>query len=110
MLSNRPFATDSWNLGSFSNSTFHSDYHTLYEVESFMHEMVLSYPDIIRLAEIGHSAEGREMYALEISLDRKARSKNVGSSQTKTKQGFVITGAQHAREVCSLAITHCTAC
>ena len=64
-----------------------------------MHEMADLYPDLIKIAEIGHSAEGREMFALQISADRKARSEQRRSNQVKAKQGIVITGAQHAREV-----------
>lgn len=68
-----------------------------------MHEMARLYPDLITVTGIGHSAEGREMYALEISADKKARGR--GSSQAKSKPGFVVTGAQHSREVCSCSRT-----
>lgn len=55
--------------------------------------MAILYPDIVQLVNIGHSAEGREMVAMRIS-------KGSGGS-LKQKAGFVVTGAQHAREVCN---------
>ncbi|KAH9950804.1 hypothetical protein B0H21DRAFT_721773 [Amylocystis lapponica] len=78
-----------WNLTSLSNTTFHSNYHPLDEIEVFMQQMAALYPDIVKLDYIGHSAEGREMVAMRLSRD---------SGNFKTKKGFVVTGAQHARE------------
>ncbi|PCH37079.1 hypothetical protein WOLCODRAFT_109553 [Wolfiporia cocos MD-104 SS10] len=82
----------SWNLSSLSNSTFHSVYHPLNEIEEFMDAMVELYPDLVQLVNLGHSAEGREMFAMKISKYAG------GKKKPKPKQGFVITGAQHARE------------
>ncbi|KZT02813.1 uncharacterized protein LAESUDRAFT_729776 [Laetiporus sulphureus 93-53] len=80
----------SWNLTSLSNTTFHSVYHPLDEIEDFVQAMVALYPDYVQLVNIGHSAEGREMFAMKISKGQKAN--------FKSKSGFVVTGAQHARE------------
>ncbi|KAF9811509.1 hypothetical protein IEO21_06560 [Rhodonia placenta] len=88
--SGRDTGPSSWNLTSLSNSTFHSVYHPLEEIEEFVEAMAILYPDIVQLVNIGHSAEGREMVAMRIS-------KGSGGS-LKQKAGFVVTGAQHARE------------
>ncbi|EMD36297.1 hypothetical protein CERSUDRAFT_51898, partial [Gelatoporia subvermispora B] len=82
----------SWNLTSLSNTTYHSAYHPLYEIEGFMQELESLYPDIVQLAYIGHSAEGREMLAMKISKGTPS------SKNQKTQAGVVIAGAQHARE------------
>ena len=66
-------------------------YHPLGDIETFASQLLELYPRNVRLVPIGHSAENREMFALEIAKD-------FGSIAKKT--GFVITGAQHAREVC----------
>ncbi|KZT71070.1 hypothetical protein DAEQUDRAFT_707371 [Daedalea quercina L-15889] len=79
----------SWNLTSLANTTFHSEYHPLNEIEGFIEAMTGMYPDLVQLANIGHSAEGREMVAMRISKP---------NTKTKVKPGFVLTGAQHARE------------
>jgi len=79
-----------WNLTSLSNTTFHSMYHPLYEIEEFMQDMAELYPDFVQLVNIGHSAEGREMVAMRLSKGSR--------SKVKSKLGFVVTGAQHARE------------
>ncbi|TFY63501.1 hypothetical protein EVJ58_g3211 [Rhodofomes roseus] len=79
----------SWNLTSLANTTFHSEYHPLDEIEDFVQVMAGMYPDLVQLVNIGHSAEGREMAAMRISKP---------GTKTKVKPGFVLTGAQHARE------------
>ncbi|KIP09376.1 hypothetical protein PHLGIDRAFT_126383 [Phlebiopsis gigantea 11061_1 CR5-6] len=78
-----------WNLSSLSNTTFHEVYHPLGDIETFASQLLELYPRNVRVVPIGHSAENREMFALEIAKD-------FGSIRKKT--GFVITGAQHARE------------
>lgn len=82
-----------WNLSSLSNTTFHTDYRTTEEIGSFVKELIDLYPDQARLVPIGHSSEHREMFALEITANQ---------TSFKKKTGFIITGAQHAREVCIL--------
>lgn len=79
-----------WNLSSLSNTTFHSTYHPLEDIHTFMQELLDLYPDNVNVVPIGHTAENREMFALQIFKDQRSLSK---------KTGFVITGAQHAREV-----------
>lgn len=80
----------SWDLSSLSNSTFHTAYHSIDEIGTFVKDLLDLYPNQVRLVPIGHSSQNREMYALEITAD---------ASSTRKKSGFVITGAQHAREV-----------
>ncbi|KAI0084625.1 hypothetical protein BDY19DRAFT_987439 [Irpex rosettiformis] len=84
----RPQAS-AWNLSSLSNSTFHTDYRTIDEIGIFVKQLIDLHPDQARLVPIGHSSEHREMFALEITANR---------TSLKKKTGFVITGAQHARE------------
>jgi len=78
-----------WDLTSLSNTTFHSSYHPLQEIEAFVRQLAALYPDVVHLGYLGHSAEGREMIAMRLSK---------GTESAKTKKGIVITGAQHARE------------
>lgn len=91
-----------WNLTSLENSTYHSSYHPLWEVDAFIHELARLYPETASVFELGHSAEGREMWGLKIS-----RQSSANESATP-KLGFVITGAQHAREVRSF-LSFCAA-
>jgi extracellular matrix protein 14 len=82
-----------WNLSTFANSTYHASYHRLHEIDSFIQDITALHPDLVHVANLGHSGEGREMSALKISR-RPGR-----ALRKKKKKGFVITGAQHAREV-----------
>ncbi|CAL1710857.1 unnamed protein product [Somion occarium] len=90
-----------WNL-SLSNSSFHTAYRRLDEIEQFVQDLRAEYPALVDIVSIGHSAEGREMFAVEISTDNKTQKINGGSrsnhSESAKKLGFVLTGAQHARE------------
>ena len=79
-----------WDLSSLSNTTFHTAYRTIDEIGTFVKDLLNLYPNQVRLVPIGHSAENREMVALEISSN---------NTSVKKKSGFVITGTQHAREV-----------
>ncbi|GJE92386.1 peptidase M14 [Phanerochaete sordida] len=78
-----------WDLGSLTNTTFHTQYHSLEDIHTFTQELLELYPNNVKVVPIGHSAENREMFALEIFKDEHTKAK---------KAGFVITGAQHARE------------
>ncbi|OBZ77987.1 hypothetical protein A0H81_01861 [Grifola frondosa] len=60
----------SWDLSSLANTTYHSSYHPLYEIEEFMQEMAEQYPGFVQLVNLGHSAEGREMFAMRLSKTR----------------------------------------
>ncbi|KAJ3486374.1 hypothetical protein NLI96_g4275 [Meripilus lineatus] len=99
-----PISTPSpstWNLSSLSNSTFHESYHTLEDIENFTAQLAELHPDLVKLVNIGHSAEGREMVALEIAKSKGQNKKGHGISESEfaaKKHGFVITGAQHSRE------------
>ena len=78
------------------NSTFHDNYRPLDEIDAFIKDLARSqFPHATTsLVELGHSAEGREMYGLKIV------SADTGLKKTE-KKSFVISGAQHAREVSS---------
>lgn len=90
-LSSQHAHVHSWNLSSLSNTSFHAVYHPIEDVGTFTKELLDLYPNNVKLVPIGHSSENREMFALEIFKDPNSLGK---------KSGFVITGAQHAREVC----------
>jgi hypothetical protein len=110
-----------WDVVSPSNATFHARYHPLDEIQSFVRDLAAAYPKQVTIVPLGHSGEGREMFALEISaafesagasgaqasaghgshdqnpqvvLDGKGKERG-----TNPRCGFLITGAQHAREV-----------
>jgi hypothetical protein len=121
-----------WDVVSPSNATFHEQYHPLEEIESFVRDLAIAYPRQVSIIRLGHSGEGREMFALEItaaslssvtgasssalaplqvvdgghvSRDQNAqvvlgkKGKNGCKSGADSRCGFLITGAQHAREV-----------
>jgi len=121
-----------WDVVSPSNATFHEGYRPLDEIEAFARDLAAAYPRQVSVVRLGHSGEGREMFALEItggggggSSDSSAgagasysnggggghvshdpNSQAVfGTTSNKGKPkgadsrcGFLITGAQHARE------------
>jgi hypothetical protein len=108
-----------------SNATFHERYHPLEEIESFVRDLVAAYPRQLSLVPLGHSGEGREMFALEIRSDplgaggghvsHDSNSQVVLRNKTKGKPigadprcGFLITGAQHAREVTAFFFSRLT--
>ena len=64
-----------------------------------MEHLVALHPARVSLYELGHSAQGREMLAMRVSSGPRRKGLKQGS---KEKRGFVITGAQHAREVCCI--------
>ena len=97
-------------MSSLENTTFHDSYHPLSQIELFMRELVDAYPETARLINLGRSAEGRDILGLTISrrddddseeddIGGKKRKKKKGPKKQKEKLGFVIQGAQHAREV-----------
>ncbi|KAI0764918.1 hypothetical protein C8Q74DRAFT_1284717 [Fomes fomentarius] len=90
------FAYGNWDLSSLANTTYHAVYHPLYEIESFMEDLASSNPSLVQLVNLGHSSEGREMLGMKISKEFSLLSS--GRSSSTKKAGFVITGAQHARE------------
>ncbi|KAI0266398.1 hypothetical protein BC834DRAFT_127101 [Gloeopeniophorella convolvens] len=103
-----------WELAELANTTFHAHYHPLDDIESFVRDLAAAYPRQVSIVPLGHSGEGREMFALEISagappptevshdhnsqvvLGRKKKGQpQIGVGD---RHGFLITGAQHARE------------
>ena len=89
-----------WEAGAFANSTYHALYHPLDEVVDFMGDLAAAHPTLVELVELGHSGEGREMLAMKLSSTHVVARGHKGTGEAKKeKAGFVITGAQHAREV-----------
>ncbi|KAI0277041.1 Zn-dependent exopeptidase [Russula aff. rugulosa BPL654] len=89
-----------WDVVSPSNATFHARYHPLDEIHSFVRDLAAAYPKQVTIVPLGHSGEGREMFALEISASSElvvfgGKWKERG---TYPRCGFLVTGAQHARE------------
>jgi len=99
-----------WNITSLANTTFHEAYHPLFEINSFLNQLSNAHPNITSLLSLGHSAEGRDMTALAISTGP-YKNQGIGGKRVKkgnrknheikagVKLGFVLVGAQHAREV-----------
>jgi len=75
------------------NSSFHSSYHQLDQVNEFLTQLTETWSDNAKLIRLGYSGEGREM--LGVSITRRDRKKD----KPKRKRVMVIQGAQHAREV-----------
>ncbi|KAF9261640.1 Zn-dependent exopeptidase [Marasmius fiardii PR-910] len=111
-----PTLIDEWDLSSLENTTYHSVYHPLHEVNWFVHQLAESFPDKVKVVQLGHSALGREMFAVKLSSgaleddeddekkpkppkppkrDRPGKERELDPNK---KLGFVIVGAQHARE------------
>ena len=86
-----------WNLSSLSNTTYHAAYHSIEDIGNFVKELLDLYPNQVELVPIGHSAQHREMFALEITKSKTLQ--RHATSAPRKKNGFVIAGAQHAREV-----------
>lgn len=62
-----------------------------------MQKLAELHPEIVTIHNIGHSAEGREMLALTLSIPSVDTAAHTVPGPGKL--GFVIVGAQHAREV-----------
>ena len=104
-------AATRWDVASPSNATFHARYHPLDEIQSFMRDLAAAYPQQVAVVPLGHSGQGREMFALEISAAGASRRSHDLNSQVvldgkgkvgggaSPRCGFLVTGAQHAREV-----------
>lgn len=103
----------SWNLSSLENTTFHNSYHPLYEIDQFILDLAILSPEKVNVVELGHSGEGREIRGLVISSGQLHPPNNITGPHTRQRKGrhargeidpakklgFVIIGAQHAREV-----------
>lgn len=94
---------EDWNLTTLEGTTYHSAYHPLYEIDRFMRELEELHPGLVKVNNIGHSGMGREMLSLTISKEGKAATRQGRKKEKPSNDGvklaFVITGAQHAREV-----------
>lgn len=81
-------------------------YHPLFEIDDFLRQLLELHPNTTRLTNLGHTGQGREMMALTISTtelqgetQRMTAKKKKKGKKNRNKLGFVIVGAQHAREV-----------
>jgi hypothetical protein len=88
-----------------TTSPYHAAYHPLFEIDSFLYQLEREHPSLMSVFRVGISGEGRELLGVEISssgwTDSEAGSMETNRKKRKRgeKMGFVITGAQHAREV-----------
>ena len=85
---------------SFPNSTFHSSYHLLPEIETFISDLAKEHPDLVELISIGRTSEQREMTVVKISNTNSSVPSEKSGPSLRSKGAMVIIGAQHAREVC----------
>jgi len=110
----------SWNITTLKETTFHESYHPLGDIEGFLRQLNDAYPNITRVIDIGRTSEQREMYGFTLSVGgydeeedgdeedaedgrkKKKKKKRLPKSPVGNpgeKLGFVLLGAQHAREV-----------
>ncbi|KAI0001121.1 hypothetical protein BJV77DRAFT_1057913 [Russula vinacea] len=94
-------AATHWDVASPSNATFHARYHPLDEIQSFVRDLAAAYPQQVAVVPLGHSGQGRKCSRLRslprappVVLDGKGK---VGGGASP-RCGFLVTGAQHARE------------
>ncbi|KAL5532375.1 hypothetical protein ACEPAF_5945 [Sanghuangporus sanghuang] len=83
---NRGNGFDPWNLSSLTNTIYHDTYHPLFEIDEYMEHLAALYPTNVSVSELGHSSEGREMYAMRISGGATVD----GNGQRIVKKGFLI--------------------
>ena len=95
-----------WDISTPANTTYHTVYHPLNEIEEFIWDLANVHPDIVQLQYIGHSAEGREMIAMKLSKPNPNVANEDDYASNAKKAGFVITGAQHSREVRIISCNH----
>jgi extracellular matrix protein 14 len=76
----------------YMSHDFHSQYHSSANITHFMKSLVHTFPNMTSLIHIGHSSEGRKIIGIKIANPEPVP---VGG---KPRKGFVILGAQHARE------------
>ncbi|KAJ6610781.1 hypothetical protein B0H10DRAFT_2058960 [Mycena sp. CBHHK59/15] len=87
-----PDLPQNWGLESLENTTWHAEYHPLWEADAFIHELARLHPDSVTVLRLGHTGEGREMLGMKISAPKN------GTAPQPQKLGFIVMGAQHARE------------
>lgn len=83
-----------WDVNAYLQ-TIARDYHTLTQMEQFLHEIANTYPSITQLYSIGKSYEDRDIWCLEIT-------DNPGVDEGEP--GVFFMGLHHAREWPSLEI------
>lgn len=82
------------------SSPYHTSYHPLFEIDSFLYALEREHPELVEVFRVGISGEGRDLLGVRISKGGEG-GRGVGKKEGG-KMGFVITGAQHAREVSTL--------
>ncbi|KAG6865072.1 hypothetical protein C0991_005301 [Blastosporella zonata] len=94
-----------WDLKSLQNTTFHDEYHPLFEINNFIQELARLNPGLVSVKDLGHSGMGREMKSIVISSTQGESIEGHVGKRRKHKHfdddlklAFVIVGAQHARE------------
>ncbi|KAI0055428.1 peptidase M14 [Artomyces pyxidatus] len=103
-LSRFPVPPTNQSVGSLTNSTFHASYHSLSDIYDFIRDLAAEHPHQISVVPLGHTGEGRELFALEISSSSFAKyrshDQNLQAPLVAATEplGFLISGAQHARE------------
>jgi extracellular matrix protein 14 len=95
-----PNPNTNWTSQPPSTSSYHAAYHPLFEIEAFLRELAREYPGLVTLVKVGMSGEGREVWGVRVSSsEREDGKEGKRKGEGEGKMGFVITGAQHAREV-----------
>jgi len=79
-----PFAIDSLNKGNYNY------YLTSTELVARLEELAVEYPNLVRTSIIGHSVQGKPLYALSIT--------DYASSEDSDKPALLFIAQQHARE------------
>ena len=109
-----PASAFPWNtsLSHLPNSTYHNTYHPYLELHDMLYALHDAYPDVVTIVEYGRSSEGRPLLGAVIreededvpsdedNLSDFSYSGSTGrKGEADTKLAFVISGAQHSREV-----------
>jgi len=66
-------------------------YHTLAEIDAYLHEVAARYPELVTLHEIGYSRAGRPIWAVDVN--------NPTTGPAHEKAGFYVDGNIHGGEV-----------
>ena len=66
-------------------------YHTLAEIDAYLHAVEVRYPELVTLREIGYSRAGRSIWAVDVN--------NPATGPAHEKAGFYVDGNIHGGEV-----------
>lgn len=64
-----------------------------------MSQLAQKYPALVQVVQVGISGEGRPLLGVQIGSSVLEGKRSKEKNKAKEKMGFVLTGAQHAREV-----------